>query len=57
MGRPIGASVMLGEWSEADGPNLYMIDPSGTSWGYFGCAVGKVGAALFGSSETRTNLT
>ena len=22
-------------------PHLYMIDPSGTSFGYFGCAVGK----------------
>eukprot|EP00038_Savillea_parva_P007089 m.167753 g.167753 ORF g.167753 m.167753 type:complete len:255 (+) comp12872_c0_seq1:57-821(+) len=41
MGRPVGSSVLLGEWNEAKGPQLYMIDPSGTSWGYYGCAVGK----------------
>ncbi|XP_015747573.1 PREDICTED: uncharacterized protein LOC107327342 isoform X2 [Acropora digitifera] len=25
----------------ADGPELYMIDPSGVSWGYHGCSIGK----------------
>eukprot|EP00041_Stephanoeca_diplocostata_P005787 m.68555 g.68555 ORF g.68555 m.68555 type:complete len:258 (-) comp15998_c0_seq1:149-922(-) len=41
MGRPIGASVLLGSWDEQSGPGLYMIDPSGSSWGYYGCAIGK----------------
>lgn len=38
--RPFGCSVILGAY-EADGPVMYMIDPSGVSHGYFGCAVGK----------------
>ncbi|EFN81786.1 proteasome subunit alpha type-3 [Harpegnathos saltator] len=38
--RPYGCSVLLGAY-EADGPAMYMIDPSGVSYGYYGCAVGK----------------
>lgn len=38
--RPYGCSVILSA-HEADGPAMYMIDPSGVSYGYFGCAVGK----------------
>ncbi|XP_057328400.1 proteasome subunit alpha type-3 [Microplitis mediator] len=38
--RPYGCSVILSAY-EADGPAMYMIDPSGVSYGYFGCAVGK----------------
>ncbi|CAD6222282.1 GSCOCG00000893001-RA-CDS [Cotesia congregata] len=38
--RPYGCSVILSA-READGPTMYMIDPSGVSYGYFGCAVGK----------------
>jgi len=38
--RPFGCSVILGAY-EADGPVMYMIDPSGVSYGYVGCAVGK----------------
>ncbi|KAK0163592.1 hypothetical protein PV327_007259 [Microctonus hyperodae] len=38
--RPYGCSVILGAY-EANGPAMYMIDPSGVSYGYFGCAVGK----------------
>ncbi|XP_035218233.1 proteasome subunit alpha type-3-like [Stegodyphus dumicola] len=38
--RPFGASVIMGAY-EFDGPQMYCIDPSGISWGYFGCAVGK----------------
>lgn len=38
--RPYGCSVILGAY-ETDGPAMYMIDPSGVSYGYFGCAVGK----------------
>lgn len=39
--RPYGCSVIVSSWDEGDGPSLYMIDPSGVSYGYFGCAVGK----------------
>lgn len=38
--RPYGCSVMLGSYEDSQ-PLLYMIDPSGVSWGYFGIAVGK----------------
>ncbi|XP_011062681.1 PREDICTED: proteasome subunit alpha type-3 [Acromyrmex echinatior] len=38
--RPYGCSVLLSAY-ETDGPILYMIDPSGVSYGYYGCAVGK----------------
>lgn len=38
--RPYGCSVLLSAY-ESDGPALYMIDPSGVSYGYYGCAVGK----------------
>uniref|UniRef100_U5EZB3 Proteasome subunit alpha type n=1 Tax=Corethrella appendiculata TaxID=1370023 RepID=U5EZB3_9DIPT len=39
--RPFGVSVILSSWSEKNGPEMYMIDPSGVSCGYFGCAIGK----------------
>ncbi|XP_064601899.1 proteasome subunit alpha type-3-like [Liolophura sinensis] len=38
--RPFGASVILGSYEE-DGPHMHVIDPSGVSWGYHGCAIGK----------------
>ncbi|KAL3874635.1 hypothetical protein ACJMK2_037620 [Sinanodonta woodiana] len=38
--RPFGVSCILGSY-EADGPQMYMIDPSGVSYGYNGCAIGK----------------
>eukprot|EP00906_Rhabdomonas_costata_P036347 RCo051014 len=38
--RPFGCSVLLASYTD-DGPQLYMIDPSGSSWGYYGCALGK----------------
>ncbi|XP_075233530.1 proteasome alpha7 subunit [Lycorma delicatula] len=38
--RPYGCSVILAA-HQADGPVMYMIDPSGVSYGYFGCAIGK----------------
>ncbi|XP_012284579.1 proteasome subunit alpha type-3 [Orussus abietinus] len=38
--RPYGCSVILGAY-EAEGPAMYMIDPSGVSYGYYGCAIGK----------------
>jgi len=39
--RPFGCSVALGSYDEVDGPQLYMVDPSGVSFGYYGCAMGK----------------
>nr|CAH8855495.1 unnamed protein product [Trichobilharzia regenti] len=38
--RPFGVSVLLGSY-EGDGPHLYVIEPSGLSFAYFGCAIGK----------------
>ncbi|CAH8545088.1 unnamed protein product [Heterobilharzia americana] len=38
--RPFGVSVLLGSY-ESDGPHLYVIEPSGLSFAYFGCAIGK----------------
>ncbi|CAD7693261.1 unnamed protein product [Nyctereutes procyonoides] len=43
--RPFGCSFMLGSYSVNDGAQLYMIDPSGVSYGYWGCAIGKAGQA------------
>uniref|UniRef100_A0A8C1GLG0 Proteasome subunit alpha type n=1 Tax=Cyprinus carpio TaxID=7962 RepID=A0A8C1GLG0_CYPCA len=39
--RPFGCSFILGSYDEDDGPQLYMVDPSGISYGYWGCAIGK----------------
>jgi len=38
--RPFGVSTILAGVDKF-GPQLYLIDPSGVSWGYFGCAAGK----------------
>ncbi|XP_076320780.1 proteasome alpha7 subunit isoform X1 [Tachypleus tridentatus] len=38
--RPFGCSILMAA-SEPDGPQLYCVDPSGISWGYYGCAIGK----------------
>lgn len=38
--RPFGCCVMLSSFEDGK-PNLYMIDPSGVSYGYWGCAIGK----------------
>lgn len=38
--RPYGCSVLLGTY-ETEGPAMYMIDSSGVSYGYYGCAVGE----------------
>uniref|UniRef100_A0A3B5K9F1 Proteasome subunit alpha type n=1 Tax=Takifugu rubripes TaxID=31033 RepID=A0A3B5K9F1_TAKRU len=39
--RPFGCSFILGSHDKDDGPQLYMVDPSGISYGYWGCAIGK----------------
>ncbi|XP_050739143.1 proteasome subunit alpha type-3-like [Eriocheir sinensis] len=38
--RPFGCSIMIGVYDE-DGPQMYLIDPSGMCHGYWGCAIGK----------------
>eukprot|EP01127_Copromyxa_protea_P006776 TRINITY_DN16762_c0_g1_i1.p1 TRINITY_DN16762_c0_g1~~TRINITY_DN16762_c0_g1_i1.p1 ORF type:complete len:254 (+),score=56.70 TRINITY_DN16762_c0_g1_i1:41-802(+) len=42
--RPFGVATILGG-IDRSGPQLYMVEPSGLSWGYFGCAAGKAAAA------------
>eukprot|EP00043_Microstomoeca_roanoka_P000658 m.28417 g.28417 ORF g.28417 m.28417 type:complete len:256 (+) comp10445_c0_seq1:230-997(+) len=39
--RPCGCSVFLGAYDPTLGAQLYMIEPSGVSWGYYGYALGK----------------
>ncbi|CAG2166845.1 unnamed protein product [Oppiella nova] len=39
--RPFGCSLLYASHDPMDGPQLYCLDPSGLSWGYFGCAIGK----------------
>lgn len=39
--RPYGVNVVLTTWTEENGPEMYCIEPSGVSFGYFGCAIGK----------------
>ncbi|KAF7245653.1 hypothetical protein EG68_10243 [Paragonimus skrjabini miyazakii] len=38
--RPFGVSLLLGSY-EKDGPHLYVVEPSGLSFAYYGCAIGK----------------
>lgn len=39
--RPFGAQVMIANYDEQTGPQLYMIEPAGQVFKYFGCAVGQ----------------
>ena len=39
--RPFGCAVMLGSYSEEEGPELYVIEPSGVVYRYFAYALGK----------------
>eukprot|EP00049_Salpingoeca_infusionum_P018057 m.355546 g.355546 ORF g.355546 m.355546 type:complete len:257 (-) comp17276_c0_seq1:209-979(-) len=39
--RPCGCSIVLGSYNDKDGAELYMGEPSGVAWGYYGCALGK----------------
>ncbi|UYV82932.1 PSMA3 [Cordylochernes scorpioides] len=38
--RPFGCSLLMGQYSNGK-PELFCVDPSGISWGYTGCAIGK----------------
>eukprot|EP01128_Nolandella_sp_AFSM9_P000310 TRINITY_DN10479_c0_g1_i1.p1 TRINITY_DN10479_c0_g1~~TRINITY_DN10479_c0_g1_i1.p1 ORF type:complete len:270 (-),score=48.88 TRINITY_DN10479_c0_g1_i1:170-940(-) len=42
--RPFGCSALFGG-VDRHGPALYMVEPSGVSWGFFGCAAGKAANA------------
>lgn len=39
--RPFGVCVILATWTEENGSEMYCIETSGVSFGYFGCATGK----------------
>eukprot|EP00163_Fabomonas_tropica_P002633 TRINITY_DN1203_c0_g1_i2.p1 TRINITY_DN1203_c0_g1~~TRINITY_DN1203_c0_g1_i2.p1 ORF type:complete len:253 (-),score=76.71 TRINITY_DN1203_c0_g1_i2:85-843(-) len=39
--RPFGVSAIVGGYDEVNGPQLYLIDPSGLCYGYYGIAIGK----------------
>ena len=39
--RPVGVSSLLSIMDPHHGPKLYLIEPSGHAYGYFGCAIGK----------------
>jgi len=39
--RPYGCSIIMGSYDHKDGPNMFMADPSGVSYGFHGCATGK----------------
>lgn len=39
--RPFGCSVVVFGCSEQDGPELFMVEPSGVNYGYYGCSMGK----------------
>ncbi|XP_049935518.1 proteasome subunit alpha type-3 isoform X2 [Nymphaea colorata] len=38
--KPFGCGIVLGGY-DRDGPQLYMVEPSGVSYRYFGAAIGK----------------
>uniref|UniRef100_A0A7S1XC26 Proteasome subunit alpha type n=1 Tax=Compsopogon caeruleus TaxID=31354 RepID=A0A7S1XC26_9RHOD len=48
--RPFGCSVLIASYEETEGPRLYMIEPSGMCYRYYGCAVGK------GKTASKTQL-
>ncbi len=39
--RPVGTSFILGSWDMLTGYNLFMVEPSGTCYQYFGTASGR----------------
>uniref|UniRef100_A0A0K8TRX1 Proteasome subunit alpha type n=1 Tax=Tabanus bromius TaxID=304241 RepID=A0A0K8TRX1_TABBR len=39
--RPFGVTIILASWDLEHGPQMFKIEPSGSSYGYFGCASGK----------------
>jgi len=39
--RPFGTTIMMGSYTDTDGPELYCIENSGLHYRYWGCAAGK----------------
>jgi len=39
--RPYGAQVLIANYDDESGPQLHMIEPTGTVYKYFACSVGK----------------
>ena len=39
--RPFGTSIILCTWDHLKGPALWMIEPSGACYQYYGCASGR----------------
>lgn len=39
--RPYGVCIILTTWTKENGSEMYCIEPSGVSFGYYGCAIGK----------------
>ncbi len=39
--RPVGTSFILGSFDPIQGYTLFMVEPSGTSFQYHGCASGR----------------
>lgn len=39
--RPLGTSFILSSWDALKGYELYMVEPSGSSYQYYGCASGR----------------
>lgn len=39
--RPFGSSEILASWSDDEGYNMYMLEPSGSYYGYSCCTSGK----------------
>ena len=39
--RPYGSTILMSTYDKSNGPALHVIDPSGTSFRYYGAAVGK----------------
>ncbi|KAH3757048.1 20S proteasome regulatory subunit alpha protein [Pelomyxa schiedti] len=38
--RPFGCALLIAGY-DAKGPQLFAVEPSGLSWGFYGCAIGK----------------
>jgi len=39
--RPFGITAIIGGMDEDRGPSLWMVEPSGVGWGYYGAATGR----------------
>jgi len=39
--RPFGVTSIIGGMDDESGPSLWMVEPSGVAWGYYGAATGR----------------